>query len=240
MLPLTARDKHRVTPAHYEGRADAPVYIVGTPTPIGRARYRHLLITEGLRYWTRPQLLDAARAWLDQVKPENLDALLDTIDAVEGIDRAAEDADRDREASEADRSALTEWDEILRTIGAQSPAVAGMLADNKLFGDASPYLAAGMFLEGWENVAQPFRRGADRMVPADLLAEMPEEDVGAIWQTCIDLMQVSGAQRKNSASPSSPRATPTPSQTADDSSRGEPQTAEAGTSTERMSTAIQS
>lgn len=247
MLPLTGKDVHRFTPPARDGEADAPVYLIATPSPIGRARYRQALIAEGLRYWSRKAFCAAARAWLEEIGPDNLDDLLDVVGGVEALDESepaggldtgdAGEAARDDDEAAARAGLLIKWGEISAMLAEQSPRVAKMAADNKLFLDAAPYIAASMFLQGWENLPATFRRGPDRLVPMELLAELDEADLGAAWLKIMSLMNVTAAQRKNSASPSGPRDTAIPSTTTEPRT-AEPRTAEArmaepGTSTAR-------
>lgn len=236
MLPLTGKDVHRFTPPGREGEADAPVYLIATPTPMGRARYRQAMLAEGLRYWSRTAFCAAARDWLEQIAPENLEELLEVVSGIETLTdetEATSGADPDARPVEPDSERLTllaKWGELSTMLTEQSPRVAKMAGDNKLFLDMTPYLAASLFVVGWENVPVAFRRGADRLVPMELLGELDEGDLGAVWLKIMSLMDVTAAQRKNSASPSGLHATANPSTTAP-----APRTAAPGTSTARKS-----
>lgn len=209
MLPLTGRDQIRFTPRDKEGQPDAPVYLIGVPTVMGRARYRQALVEEGLRFHARGAFCAAAREWLEQIRPANLDDLRGVVDDFEAAQQQAQSGE-----GEIAPEILQRWSELVELLTGQSPRAARMAADNQLYLTMAPYLAAAQFLMGWEHIDLPYRREADGKVALDLLGQLPEQDIGAIWLKILDVLEPSAAQRKNSASPSSSGDSPIPSRAA--------------------------
>ncbi|MGE5515083.1 MAG: hypothetical protein ACM31D_04605 [Bacteroidota bacterium] len=82
-----------------------------------------------------------------------------------------------------------------------SQQLADMLADNAVYHDIVGVAASRLFLTGWDNLSQPFKRGP-KGVPDDLLAVIPPHHIPAIGHELERLMAPTEPEAGNSDSPS--------------------------------------
>lgn len=203
----------RFTPDSYKVDGEvppaAPVYILAALSMRERAQYYGAIALAGLRYPQDAELFRVLREAVEEVAPDNADALIADIqafqDVLDGPDAPAAPADgveetdaarMDREAEIARRTAVSKAYETLIDLMRAHPAVAHVVSLRTIFLETAPLLASAAALRGWENVIVPFRRVAG-VVPDEVLELLPEEDVRAIGARAMQLISVTREQRKN-------------------------------------------
>lgn len=211
MLPISAKDTVRFTPADLDGQAGAPVYIIAVPTMMGRAAWRRDVAAQGAKYPTDSERFAIMRRGVEELADDaQRGRLLDVIATA-----AAERDDRPRELI-ADSPDLAKLHDILR---ANHPPYATFVSERQYWLEVAPIMAARRFLRGWENVfsfgasaapgSAPGARDAQALVfrlehgvvPDDLLDEMDPVHVDRIGWRAIGLLTLGRSAEKNSASP---------------------------------------
>lgn len=238
-LVVTTRSPVRYVP---DGQDRLPegervAYLLRVPSRLDRARFRREVRALGARAVGQAELRDAARSAVGAMLPDDADAgvraerlaaIDESADAWSrffrrhdaqrerrslGVDPAEDEARREAVEAEEDAAAIRTFDELIDLLRRHSPAVAALLADIDYWQDVSALVAVRLFLEGWENRAADFRRGADGLLPEDLLNGIPEADLRGLDGKIGELMRLSEAEAKNSASPSPGSSSPASSAT---------------------------
>ena len=203
---LSAADVRRFTPASYEGREGAPVYLLAPMSWRTRGKFRAALMGEGIRYPQDAEMAKTAREIVAELAPDNaadLNAVLDTF--LDQRTQPAPDAPAAEAPAEEQEAFLTvmaarhqveaDYEALIDRLR-QHPKIGFLLALRTAFNELAPPLAASYALVGWENVAQPFRR-LNGVVPDEVLDALPRADLGAIGSESLMLIAVSEAQRGN-------------------------------------------
>ena len=205
------------------GALSAPTYQIRVPSIRARAAWRRDVAQAGARLPANGELFEGLRGALRDVAPANLEELLAKIDLAEAVQSGAADAD----------PSLAREIAALETQMMSAPTYAALVAARTYWFEIAPLLAAAHFLDGWRNVTPKFRKERG-LVPESLLAELPPGHFAEIGIAAMNLMAVTKAQEKNSASPSRSQENRQLSAPASDLSTAAP----AGGSTASSTTAI--
>lgn len=190
------------------------VYHLRVPSQMERVRYKQALIADRLEFRSPLQLCDALLQGAMRL-------MADSPEEARGGVKAKVELQRDALAAwfkalgeaglgnETDAEVIAARAELDRTSDAVEPIArevadhdaryAALLAKAAVFWEGAGLIAARMFLTGWEGLAEPFPA---KMTEAALEA-IPPEDLPIIGVRFDSMLSLSGAQRKNSKSPSS-------------------------------------
>jgi hypothetical protein len=189
--------------------APQPVYRLAVPSHLQRAAFRRDLLATGATYAGDKALYTALRADIGAVGPDNLDEMLETIDAVEAVGKPAD----------ADPELRDRYIEIARIARGLGGRYAGVEGDLEFYLSVAPFIACRHFLVGWEGVKDdagndaPFvRRG--NLTTDETLGHLDENEMRAVGFKILNLMQPTKAMEKNSVSPSRSASSRTLSPTA--------------------------
>jgi hypothetical protein len=160
-----------------------------------RQAFRADLAREAGVYPGRALLLDALRAAVQEVSPDNAASLLTEIEAAE--------ATPDDPAAHARLQAI-------EAACATVPTYAALLAARQHYLGMMPWVAARHALRGWDGPGLPPFRRERNLVPADLLDLLPDAELEAIGWQASALMQPDAAALGNSGAPSPLPETPAP------------------------------
>ena len=196
MLPVSSKQIVEFTPESLAEREPKPVFFLQVATLMARAQWRRALAEEGARLPSQAELLAALRDDLKASGPDNLEQLLDEVDAYEAT------ADADEKLKVAPHMPqMEQW--CARLAGAYSRA----LADRDFWFDLAPVMAAQRFIGGWENVGVPFKAAKSGVDPATLEVlkdKLGEPVIKRVGWRAMELMTLSRNEdaEKNSAAPS--------------------------------------
>jgi hypothetical protein len=197
------RDQAAAWLADVEARCAAggdavPVYHVRVPTLRDRAVWRRAVAEAGARLPSQAELLDALRAALREVAPENLEALLEKVDLFAAMEagKVPPDAELARDMAALETQLLA------------VPRYAVLVGARTFWFEIAPLVAAAHFLAGWENAGVDYAAERGR-VSDELLGALPQGHAAEMGLRAIGLMSLTPAEAKNSASRSrSPAARP--------------------------------
>ncbi len=184
------------------GQDDVPegqrvAYRLRVPSYYDRAAFRRACVARGAVFHPSARVFASARDGIAAILPDaddpdrtHAEEVLAAAEAVEGIGEPLDD----EMAGEAAR-----LEDILRQ---QWEPYARLLADRAHWLEIAPFEATRMFVDGWENIDLPFRRGLDG-VPPDLLDALPREHIVLVGFEVMAMMRPTEQEAKNSESPSS-------------------------------------
>lgn len=206
MTDLSISDLIRFTPASYEGRDGAPVYLRGPLGFRGRARLRADLQASGAVFPPQKDFVSTAIRLIRKAGPDNQAELLSPVEAyqdlleLETLQPLTDDASDEEKAAhqtELDRrrAIIAPYEKVLDMLRGQ-PDLDRLFAQQRLFHELAPPMAAAYGLRGWENVKATFKR-VNGVVPDEVLDELPEADLTAIGNEVLRAMNVSATQRGN-------------------------------------------
>ena len=202
LLPVSAREVRRFTPASYGEDPTAPVYKIATPDEYSRARFNRDCIRIRARAVSRAELHDlleeAAVALYDGEERADVLRLLEQTTALNAeAEEAAKDG-RALPAGKVEEIATVErrYLALQRAARRDYQPFAEAWADFEYYWEVAPLLAAQHFLRGWENVTADFRR-KDGIVPPEVLEQIPRADWWAIGIEAIAATRLTDAHRKN-------------------------------------------
>lgn len=208
MIVLSTATPDRFTPAHYNGQADAPVYLIEPATLRRRAQYYAALTAAGVRLPPQGEMFEALRRGAKEIVAENeLAIALDLIDRLETqqtapAEKLKEDQKNALKLTADDLARLNLLTDALRQ-AKFLPFTRWEAAQNYWY-EMSPLIAADMFLVGWEHVTAPFpqKSGAGASITEGMLeAVIPARDIHAIGWRAIHLMNLDNEAKKNWGSP---------------------------------------
>lgn len=195
-LPLSGKDVVRFTPAAFKpDDPTAPVYLIGVPTGISKAKWRRDVTREGARGVSYAELhaclKEAVPALIldEQGRAKALEDIETTAAVIERISRGEKPEDEDWSAfariAPIEQQALRDW-----------PPYAEKQSDQNYALEIQRLLAAKHFLRGWENVEAKFnvKHG---LVTDDSLSSIPPDHVVEIGLHALGLMALSGSQKKS-------------------------------------------
>lgn len=178
-------------------RFDAPPrYTVSVPTVMERAAFRRDLAATGARFHDEPAMLRTLRKLVRDAFDEGdaeAERLVGLIDAYEDPPDGIVPDDL--------RAEVARLEEVIRSA---SPEYAGMAAARAHWLEVAPILACRHFLKSRENPSHTFRRQGGLVSEAEL-ATIPEGEMFEVGFRILQIMQPTGGQEKNSASPSPSR-----------------------------------
>lgn len=167
---------------------DAPRrYLIAPLTYRERQNFRADLAREAGVYPQQPQMLEALRTAVKDSAPDNAAELLEVIDRVE-VNPSDLDAQSKLGAIEAAMSIHPVYSELL----AARQRYMGML----------PWVAARHSLRGWEGEGLPAFTRVRGAVPAEVLDELPPDDLEAVGWKAHNMMLPGASALKNSEAPS--------------------------------------
>lgn len=172
-------------------------YVLGPMTYRERQAFRADHAREGGVYPSQAQILEALRQAVRNAGPSNADQVLEVIDAAEA-DPEGENA--------AVQSALA----AIEAAMASAPGYAALLAARRLWLGMLPWCAARYSLRGWSGPDLPPFARVRGAVPADLMDQLPEDDVAAIGDRAIVMLRPDRDAVGNSGAGSPSPATPNP------------------------------
>jgi hypothetical protein len=178
MAVLSRRDAEWFAPPGDGGRE----YLVAPLTFRERQAFRAALTAEAGMFPTSPQMLDALKAAVREIAPDNAGEWIDTIDAA-----TADEAD------EAARARLVSVEAVCAGV----PAYAALLAARQRYLGMMPFIAAQYALRGWRGADVPEFRRERGIVPGDLLDLIPADEIEAIGWRASAMMQPDKAAEKN-------------------------------------------
>ncbi len=195
MSPTTTitsiRELDRFTPpGHDPADPAAPVYLIRPASLLERRRWRRDVRATGARYPSDGELQARLRELLAVAQPANLGQITEALDRI---------------AAAADPAAIDPADAVLvaeveAAARETDPAYATLQADREFYLEVGGLMAARRFLEGWGNVALPFRK-MHGLVPEELFGRLPEAHQQTIGWRALALMRPDQDAVKNSASP---------------------------------------
>lgn len=163
-----------------------------------RQAFRAELAREAGIFPQRAQMLEALRAAVRDLRPDNEAGMIAAIDAHE-----ADDIGENREAASMVST--------LEVLCARTPQYGPLLAAHREYMAAVPWVAARHALRGWSGAGLPAFSTERGIVPADLLDMLPPSDIEAVGWRAQALMQPGPSAVGNSVPPSSSPETPEPS-----------------------------
>lgn len=231
MTATSGSDQAQFTPETLKDVAGAPVFWLRPMTGRILPRYRHALTSAGLQFHNpgsfREEMLRALpKLWTPadfEVNKGRLQAYWDAADRFEEAVKQWRAAGAVGEPPELtfDREEARRVAELQAGLVEHWPRLAIMTANNKLFLEESPRVAASMVLAGWSGIDVPFALDAGVVPMAtidaveDALEEVEQsargrsiavgEDGTAFMELiarCLRELNLSGDEEKNSPSPS--------------------------------------
>ena len=207
MTMLTNGDPVPVTP---KDQADRPedariVYYVTPPTLKTWAEFRRALKREGAQIHTDGAIVNALEAAVQAALDDPADPDRQEAERLIALRRA--EIDGGDKLSDDDRGRLVR---LVELVARAVPDFADKLAAQDHFWDIAAIEAPRLFLAGWDNRAETFRRGL-RGVPLDLLEAIPDAHRQAVTAKVLALRAPTGQEEGNSPSPSPGRSEATTS-----------------------------
>lgn len=194
---ISARDPIEVAPPN-SGRR----YIIQALTFRERAQLEAALAREGATVVYPGQIAAARRDALEQIAPPNKAELLALLAEAEA---PAEGPDTPEQRALGARLA------VLDAAIAEVPGFAAIMARNALRIGLIPFHAAAIGLRDWEGEGLPPFARTRGLVPAELLEQLPDDELAMVGWRVWNTARVSAVQEKNSAglspSPESPTGT---------------------------------
>lgn len=226
-IPLSASEKSEFTPASLANLPAAPAFSFRPATERDARAFWRLCAVKGLTLHKSSDIRAAIRTELAKLWDEEsfakemprLQALWDTLDF------NADQPEAQRVAIDpAEQQAA---DELMKQLFAVSEPLRQIMVDNEVFMADAPKLAIGHFLIGWKGITAPFRKEAG-VIPLDCIdglekalkamevqavadgveGVMPGQGFAELALHAFDLLNLTGAEAGNSASPSAPGPTP--------------------------------
>jgi hypothetical protein len=202
-------------PVALQPRENGPTYFLRVPRVVDRAKFRHDLLAEGGRQWFNLDLVAHVRDLVarlmegDEHEPERT-ARLTELDAYAARVREAANV-YNLERTEESLAQLSEAIQQPEPVTAMFKIAADhdqgfrdKLADNRVFPEIVGYVAAKLFLQGWEGEGMPaFRRSPFGSVEDAVLRPIPTEDMVAIGRRITELLEPAETRLGNSRSASS-------------------------------------
>jgi len=204
---------------------DAPVYLIEPPTLFTRAEWHRAMFDIGARQVTVTDLLATMRRGIREVVAEDqreellafiqqfedssqgLDELSENTRQI--IDQHGEDSDEGKEATAALMEALASqadmtgrMDDLEGQMRRMFPPYGRKIGEQLFWLENAPLVSARMFLTGAENTGVDVDR-KHGMLPRETLDLLPAGHPREIGLHAIRLMNMIGADVKNSARPSS-------------------------------------
>lgn len=245
-IPLSASELSEFTPHVLRNLAVPPVFVFRPVTERDTREFLRQCKIAGLKNHNHEAQRDAIRAELRilwdaesfEREMPRLEGLWAALDQNAGVDPESPDY------ITIDEAELTAANALMARLFESSERMRRMAVDNEAFFDDAPKIAFGMFVQGWKNIDAPFRREAG-MVPLTVVDGVEKalhrlqtqaladkiEGVGLPGDAFLELalhafglMNLTGDESGNSASPSATSATPNFSRT----DASPPQTAAGG------------
>lgn len=183
MIPTSTATPSRFTPKTYDGQENPPVFLVKTPSYRDVIEFHKELTLAGARYPSDSEIGEALATGL--------------ADLGEGYQDFKEVVDRFSAGQELEPDEKFKLDfltDALRNV--EYVPLLQLMAMRDKYMTLSSYVAAQMFLLGWENLDKPFERKLNR-VPESVLQTLSLQDVMAIGTHARLLMMPTADQTKN-------------------------------------------
>jgi hypothetical protein len=193
---FSRRDAERFTPP-----GSKRAYLIAPLTFRERQAYRADLARDGGIYPSRPQMMDAMRAAVTELAPDNASELLAAIETAE---------------ANPDDTAAASRIFAIETMCSAVPSYGALLSARQRHLGMAPWVAARHALRGWEGPSLPPFARVRGAVPEDLLDLLPVEEIEAIGWRAVVLLQPAPAAVGNSGAPSPSPERPEPSPAASD------------------------
>ena len=192
---------------------DGPVFFLRVPQVRDRHEFRRAVRVEGGRYWPQRDLIAACKKGVMVLLPDDSDArqrdnLLAMLDLwLEQIETALADwreekTDENWRAYEQVTDMPPDIYELWMEVEKAYLPLRERAADNLNFGPISGYVAARMFLDGWEGVEAEFHRPKLGPVPDSVLDHLRSDELIEIGRRISELLEPNEARLKNFKSPS--------------------------------------
>lgn len=192
-LPVSSKTPVRFTPSSAADQDPAPVYLIRPPGLRDKIEWRREVAVMGARWHTDETMLAALRAGVSAVIAEDQHAqCFEVLDRVEAARERGEGVDEET---------IELATRIEREVRRHYPRYCDMEAERAHWLEVAPFVAAQMFLVGWENGPGKFK-GYRGGASESALAAIPEAHVNMIGNRAISLMSPSATERKNSDAPS--------------------------------------
>lgn len=226
-IPLSASERSEIIPASLANLPAAPVFTFRPATERDARAFRQACRVQGLTMHSMADFRAAIRSELQMLwDKDSFDVQMPKLQALwDTIDYNSRKPEEERVAIDPDEQAAA--DELMQRLGRASKLLRSMEADNEQFMEDSPKLAIGQFLIGWKNITAPFRKEAG-VIPLDCIDGLekallamerqavadkvegakPGEAFAEIALHAFGLLNLSGVEAGNSASPSAPGPIP--------------------------------
>lgn len=202
-------------PVPFQPRDGGPTYLLRVPTVLDRARFKHAVVKAGARRWGQLDIVASARAAVNRLLAGDDNAadrearLADLNTYAAGIEAAIEV--RRAGGGDADLIAALQVppavEQIMEIVAEVDEAVSERLADNLVSNEIAGYVAAKMFLAGWDKPG-PFKRDPLSGATEPTLAQIEQGDLIAIGNRIGELLEPTADTMGNSGSASSGSPTP--------------------------------